>query len=219
MSHHHEHGGHGHGHDEAYDDAQVQARAHQEGGDPEGPRRRGKLHYHEEEVRPLEAAQLIHRQPQLDLYSDNDRRHPARDIDLPLRSIQLHISELKPGQQTRLHKHHNEAAIYIMKGSGHSEVQGVTIPWEQGDFIFVPTMQWHTHVNSGDAPVHYLGITNKRMLDWLGLDRKVEAGVHMPMDEVEKEIASGKFSPYSYYSVNPQDGVRFGPEGFITHDH
>ena len=219
MSHHHEHGGHGHGHDEAYDDAQVHARAHQEGGDPEGPRRRGKLHYHEEEVRPLEAAQLIHRQPQLDLYSDNDRRHPARDIDLPLRSIQLHISELKPGQQTRLHKHHNEAAIYIMKGSGHSEVQGVTIPWEQGDFIFVPTMQWHTHVNSGDAPVHYLGITNKRMLDWLGLDRKVEAGVHMPMDEVEKEIASGKFSPYSYYSVNPEDGVRFGPEGFITHDH
>jgi quercetin dioxygenase-like cupin family protein len=196
--------GHGHGHDH--------------GADPKSPRRTGKLHYHEEEVRPLEARPLIHRQPHLDLYADGDRKHPARDVDIPLRSIQLHISELKPGQQTRLHKHHNEAAIYIMKGTGHSEVQGEKIPWEQGDFMFIPTMQWHTHVNSGDEPVHYLGITNKRMLDWLGLDRKVEAGVHMPMEEVEAEIAAGKFSPYSYYSITPDEGVRFGPAGFITHD-
>lgn len=206
-------------HDEHADESQHPTHVHGHGGDPDSPRRKGKLHYHEEEVRPLEAASLIHRQPHLDLYSDSDRRHPARDVDLPLRSIQLHISELKPGQQTRLHKHHNEAAIYIMKGAGHSEVQGKCIPWEQGDFIFIPTMQWHTHVNSGTEPVHYLGITNKRMLDWLGLDRKVEAGVHMPMEEVEKEINSGKFSPYSHYSINPEDGVRFGPEGFITHDH
>jgi quercetin dioxygenase-like cupin family protein len=211
--------GHGHGHGHAHGDSHAHGDPHAPGGDPNGPRRTGKLHYHEEEVRPLQASQLIHRQPHLDLYSDSDRRHPARDVDLPLRSIQLHISELKPGQQTRLHKHHNEAAIYIMKGVGHSEVQGEKIPWEQGDFLFIPTMQWHTHVNSGDEPVHYLGITNKRMLDWLGLDRKVEAGVHVPMEDVEKEIASGKFSPYSFYSVNPEEGVRFGPEGFITHDH
>lgn len=207
----HSHGhGHGHGHDHGEHDP------HAPGGDPDGPRRKGKLHYHEEEVRPLEAKTIIHRQPHLDLYSDRDRRHPARDVDLPLRSIQLHISELAPGQQTRLHKHHNEAAIYIIKGVGHSEVQGERYPWEAGDFLFIPTMQWHTHVNSGDGPVLYMGITNKRMLDWLGLDRKVEAGIHMPMEEVEKEIAAKKFSPYSHYSINPEEGVRFGPEGFIT---
>lgn len=192
--------GHGHGH----------------GHDPDDPRRTGKLHYHEDEVRPLAAQPIVHKQPHLDLYADGDRQHPARDVDLPLRTIQLHISELAPGQQTRLHKHHNEAAIYIMKGVGHSEVQGVKYPWEQGDFLFIPTMQWHTHVNSGDGPVHYLGITNKRMLDWLGLDRKIEAGKHVPMEEVEREIASGDFSPYSYYSVDPEKGVRFGPPGFIV---
>ena len=193
--------GHGHGHD----------------ADPMNPRRHGKLHYHEDEVRPLAAEAIIHRQPHLDLYADGDRQHPARDVDLPLRTIQLHISELRPGQQTRLHKHHNEAAIYIMKGVGHSEVQGKKYPWEQGDFLFIPSMQWHTHVNSGDGPVLYMGITNKRMLDWLGLDRKIEAGRHVPMEEVQKEIESGKFSPYSYYNIDPDTGVRFGPEGFITH--
>jgi len=196
-----EHGhGHGHGH-----------------GDPNSPRRTGKLHYHEEEVRPIEAAQLIHRQPHLDLYADSDRNHPGRDVDLPLRTIQLHIGKLEPGQATRLHKHHNEAAIYIIEGRGHSELQGVSYPWEQGDFIYIPSMQWHTHVNSGDGPVLYMGITNKRMLDWLGLDRKVEAGVHVPMDDVQKEIEKGRYSPYSHYNITPETGVRFGPEGFITH--
>ncbi|MHB2022445.1 MAG: cupin domain-containing protein, partial [Mycobacteriales bacterium] len=124
---------------------------------------------------------------------------------------------LDPGCATRLHKHHNEAAIYIIAGTGHSDVQGTRQEWSTGDFLFIPTMQWHTHVNDGEEPVFYLGITNKRMLDWLGLDRKVEAGIHMPEEAVAKEIASGEFSPYSYYRVDPQTGVRFGPEGFIRH--
>jgi mannose-6-phosphate isomerase-like protein (cupin superfamily) len=186
-------------------------------GDPNGPRRTGKLHYHEEEVRPLEAYPLIHKAPHLDLYADSDRKHPGRDVDLPLRTVQLHIGKLEPGQATNLHKHHNEAAIYIIDGTGHSEIQGEKVPWEKGDFIYIPTMQWHTHVNSGTEPVLYMGITNKRMLDWLGLDRKVEAGKHMPMEDVQKEIAAKKYSPYSHYNVDPKTGVRFGPEGFITH--
>lgn len=190
---------------------------HGHGGDPASPRRTGKLHYHEEEVWPIEAAKLIHRQPHKDLYADSDRNHPGRDVDLPLRTIQLHIGRLEPGQATRLHKHHNEAAIYIIEGTGHSEVQGLEVPWERGDFVYIPPMQWHTHVNSGEHAVLYMGITNKRMLDWLGLDRKVEAGVHVPMEDVRREIESGRFSPYSHYSITPAEGVRFGPEGFITH--
>jgi mannose-6-phosphate isomerase-like protein (cupin superfamily) len=198
--------GHSHGHSHEVDE-----------GDPNGPRRTGKLHYHEEEVRPLEAYPLIHKAPHLDLYADSDRKHPGRDVDLPLRTVQLHIGKLEPGQATNLHKHHNEAAIYIIEGAGHSEIQGEKVPWEKGDFIYIPTMQWHTHVNSGTEPVLYMGITNKRMLDWLGLDRKIEAGKHVPMDEVQKEITARKFSPYSHYNVDPKTGVRFGPEGFITH--
>ena len=202
--------GHGHGH---HHFREVDE------GDPDGPRRKGKLHYHEEEVRPLEAYPLVHKAPHLDLYQDSDRKHPGRDVDLPLRTVQLHIGKLEPGQSTNLHKHHNEAAIYIIEGTGYSEIQGEKIPWEKGDFIYIPTMQWHTHVNPEGAedPVLYMGITNKRMLDWLGLDRKVEAGRHVPMVEVEKEISARKFSPYSLNSFDPESGVRFGPAGFITH--
>lgn len=185
--------------------------------DESHPRRHGKMHYHEEIVRPIRVARIVHKKPHADLYDLPERGHPARDVDLPLRTIQLHVARLDPGCSTRLHKHHNEAAIYCMRGRGYTVVQGVRFDWEEGDFLYMPPMQWHTHVNESDAPAFYLGITNKRMLDWLGLDRKVEAGIHLPMEEVEKEIRGGEFSPYSWYNISPDDGVRFGPEGFIRH--
>lgn len=184
---------------------------------PIDPRRHGKLHYHEDEVRPMQAGKIVHKNPVGDLYHSPERGHPGRDVDLPIRSVQLHVARLDPGCATRLHKHHNEAAIYIIDGEGYSEVQGEKYPWERGDFIYIPTMQWHTHVNSGTEPAFYLGITNKRMLDWLGLDRRVEAGIHMSEDQVRQEIASQEYSPYSYYSIEPETGVRFGPPGFISH--
>lgn len=184
---------------------------------PDHPRRRGKLHYHEEEVRPIEARPVLHKRPIEDLYQAPERGHPGRDVDVPIRSIQLHVARLDPGCSTRLHKHHNEAVVYIISGRGHSDLQGVSYSWEEGDFLYIPTMQWHTHVNDGDEPAYYLGITNKRLLDWLGLDRKVEAGIHMPEEEVRKEIEGGRYSPYSFYSIDPDTGIRFGPEGLIAH--
>ncbi|WP_275261697.1 cupin domain-containing protein [Jiangella aurantiaca] len=115
-------------------------------------------------------------------------------------------------------EHHSAAADAVRPGRRRRPLRGPgrQVPVGAGDFLFIPTMQWHTHVNSGDEPVLYLGITNKRMLDRLGPDRKIEAGKHVPMEEVEREIASGDFSPYSQYSIDPETGVRFGPPGFIT---
>jgi quercetin dioxygenase-like cupin family protein len=181
------------------------------------PRRHGKLHYHEDEVRPLKTDRIVHQDPTGDLYHSPERGHPGRDVDLPVRSMQLHVARLDPGHATRLHKHHNEAVIYIIDGTGHSDVQGERYEWHKGDFIYIPTMAWHTHVNSGTEPVFYLGITNKRMLDWLGLDRRVEAGIHMSEDAVREEIDKHEYSPYSYYNIDPGTGVRFGPPGFISH--
>jgi quercetin dioxygenase-like cupin family protein len=181
------------------------------------PRRHGKLHYHEDEVRPLKTTRIVHKDPTSDLYHSPERGHPGRDVDLPVRSVQLHVARLDPGHSTRLHKHHNEAVIYIIDGAGYSEVQGERYPWGRGDFLYIPTMAWHTHVNSGAESAFYLGITNKRMLDWLGLDRRVEAGIHVPEEQVREEIEKGEYSPYSYYNIDPETGVRFGPPGFISH--
>jgi|GEM_PF-2548635 len=179
------------------------------------PRKTGKLHYHEEIVRPIKVSphKLIHQDPKSDMvYDGKDRKHSARDVDLPMRTFNVHISEIPPHSASRLHKHHNEALIYIIEGKGYSMVQGKRIDWQAGDFLYAPPFVWHSHHNDQDTPAYYMGITNKRMLNWLGLDRKVEAGIHMTMEQVEKEIASGDYSPYSWYNIDPDEGVTFGKE-------
>ncbi len=179
------------------------------------PRRTGKVHWHEEIVRPIKVSprQLIQKNPRNDMvYDGKDRKHNVRDVSLPMRCFNVHISEIPVGAMSRLHKHHNEALIYIIQGKGHSMVQGERYDWEEGDFLYAPPFVWHSHHNDGQEPVYYMGITNKRMLNWLGLDRKVEAGVHMTMEEVEKEIASGDYSPYSWYEIDPEQGVTYGQD-------
>ena len=180
-------------------------------------RRTGRMHYHEEVVRPVKVRRITHKNPAADLVYIKDRAHAAREVELPMRTINIHIGELRAGASTRLHKHHNEAVIYIIKGKGYSEVQGRRYGWETGDFLYMPSMCWHRHVNEGTEPVLYMGITNKRMLDWLAMDRKVEAGIHVRAEEAEEEIKSARWSPYSWYRIDAdaERGVEIGPPGFI----
>jgi len=177
------------------------------------PRETGKLHYHEDEVRACYVVpkKLVHKNPAADMYEDSqDRKHAARDVDLPMRTMNIHLSEILPGKSNRYHKHHNEAAIYIIEGKGYSLIQGKKYEWEAGDFLYVPPMNWHAHYNTGEKRVLWMGITNKRLLNFLGLDRKIESDVHMTQEEVEAEIKAEKWSPYSYYNIDPEKGITFG---------
>ncbi len=179
------------------------------------PRKEGKAHWHEEIVRPsyVTPENIAQKNPLKDMYYDaQDRKHKIRDVTLPMRTMNIHISEIEPGQKTRAHKHHNEAIVYIMQGKGYSLVQGEKYEWEAGDFLYIPVFNWHQHFNTGEENVYFMGITNKRMLDWLGLDRKVEAGVHVTEEEMQEEIAAKKHSPYSWYKISPEEGVKFGKQ-------
>jgi len=177
------------------------------------PREIGKVHRHEEIVRPIFAEKLVHKNPLKDMYQDPERDHLTRDIDLPIRCFNIHITQLDPGKGTKLHKHHNEAVIYIVEGKGYSIIQGKRYDWEQGDAVYVPPFNWHANYNTGEKRAVFMGITNKRMLNWLGLDRWVEAGKDVTLEEAEKEMSSSEPSPYSWYSITPEKGVKHGKEG------
>jgi mannose-6-phosphate isomerase-like protein (cupin superfamily) len=179
------------------------------------PRKGKKLHWHEKEVKPMKVADpiLIHKNPLGDMYYDGkDRKHSARDVDLPMRCFNIHISEIPAHKATRPHKHHNEAVLYIVKGKGHTILQGKRYDWEAGDFMYVPVMCWHSNVNDGDEPAYFMGITNKRLLNFLGLDRKIESGIDMTEEQMAKEIAADDYSPYSWYNIDPDEGVTFGED-------
>jgi len=177
------------------------------------PREMGKVHRHEREVKPIFAKNLIQKNPIKDMYPDPERGHLTRDIDLPQRTFNLHVTQLDPAKSTRYHKHHNEAVIYIIEGKGYSIVQGKRYDWEQGDALYVPPFNWHSNHNAGDTRAIYVGITNKRLLNWLGLDRWVEIEKDMSEEDVEREIATSEPSPYSWYFIDPEKGIKYGKKG------
>jgi len=177
------------------------------------PREMGKVHRHEREVKPIFAKNLIQKNPIKDMYPDPERGHLTRDIDLPQRTFNLHVTQLDPGKSTRYHKHHNEAVIYIIEGKGYSIVQGKRYDWEQGDALYVPPFNWHSNHNTGDNRAIYVGITNKRLLNWLGLDRWVEIEKDMSEEDVEREVAKSEPSPYSWYFIDPEKGIKYGKKG------
>ncbi len=57
------------------------------------------------------------------------------------------MHELAPGKYQSRHRHGGEAWLYVISGNGHSEIDGVSYPWEAGDLIVVDHWQWHQHFN------------------------------------------------------------------------
>ena len=61
--------------------------------------------------------------------------------------------------------------------------------------------------------VIYIGITNKRLLNFLGLDRWIEVGKNVTQEEYEEELKTIEPSLYSWVSITPGKGVKHG-KGF-----
>ena len=78
----------------------------------------------------------------------------ARSLFLVDKSIGYHTAglsavmhELAPGLYQSRHRHGGEAFLYVVSGQGHSELDGVDVPWEAGDLIVVDHWVWHQHFN------------------------------------------------------------------------
>ena len=61
---------------------------------------------------------------------------------------------------TSSHKHaHTEAMLYVLEGSGYSEVDGKRYDWEAGDAVHVPPkMTVHEHFNNSASRTRTLRI-------------------------------------------------------------
>jgi len=120
---------------------------------------------------------LIHKgvtKGKLDGDFSTDRKHPVHVVDLPSRAISMSIGGLDAGKSTRKHRHTYETIIYVLKGHGHSIVEGKRVNWEAGDAILVPRWGWHQHFNDSDEYCEYIGCENAPMLQNLGLALREE---------------------------------------------
>ncbi|MBI3913056.1 MAG: cupin domain-containing protein [Chloroflexi bacterium] len=93
-------------------------------------------------------------------------------------TIDAHISEIAPGGHNHMHRHVNEAIIYILTGRGYSLLQDgdnppIRVDWEEGD-VFSPPLNWfHQHFNlDPEKPARYLAVTNALLMTTMGVFKK-----------------------------------------------
>lgn len=83
-----------------------------------------------------------------DLY-DGIRLRYAGPVDrgptLPTFSCEIQL--LKPGIQTRAHRHSSTTVYYVFRGEGSSDVAGERLEWAKGDIFSVPPWASHRHEN------------------------------------------------------------------------
>lgn len=68
----------------------------------------------------------------------------------------MRLFEIKPGGYTPLHQHDWEHEVFIVEGSGITKDKQTERPFHQGEVLFVPAMEWHQFVNTGETLLRFL---------------------------------------------------------------
>lgn len=106
-----------------------------------------------------------------------ERKHPVHFIDLPSKNISMTIGELLPNQITSKHRHTYETILYVIKGSGWTEIEDKKVEWKTGDAIYIPSWAWHRHGNkNNNLTAKYIACENAPQLQNLGLALREEEG-------------------------------------------
>lgn len=70
---------------------------------------------------------------------------------------------LETGSSIGMHTHEGNCEVtYVLSGIGKMVVDGVDEPLKAGSCTYCPEGHTHSLVNTGDEPLHYLGIVNKK---------------------------------------------------------
>lgn len=88
-------------------------------------------------------------------------------------SIGCYAQRLRPGVQTRSHRHSSSAVYCIFRGSGYTVIEGERFEWSQGDVLALPGWCWHAHSNGSETTDAYLiSFTDEPLLKYLGIHRE-----------------------------------------------
>lgn len=68
----------------------------------------------------------------------------------------MRLFDLGPKGHTPLHQHDWEHEVFIVSGSGEIRNKEQGNPIKEGDVIFVPSMEWHQFVNTGDVLLQFI---------------------------------------------------------------
>jgi gentisate 1,2-dioxygenase len=98
------------------------------------------------------------------------------DGGTPMRTNDALVHELDPGVVTTTHRHSWDAILFVVSGSGWTEIDGVRHEWKPWDALHLPAWAWHRHGNDGARPARFLSFSSEPLLGTLGLALLEEAG-------------------------------------------
>jgi quercetin dioxygenase-like cupin family protein len=97
-------------------------------------------------------------------------KHFIEPVDGLTQTLHLHLEEYAPGGRTQKHGHVNEAAFYILDGTGYEVHDGVRYDWKAGDVVIVHMNCVHQHFNaSPDKPARALVMKPKPLIIFMNM--------------------------------------------------
>jgi gentisate 1,2-dioxygenase len=68
-----------------------------------------------------------------------------------LPSMSCSLQMLRPGEQSRSHRHTHSVVYHVAKGEGSTMVNGERLEWSAHDTFTVPAWSWHEHANASST--------------------------------------------------------------------
>jgi gentisate 1,2-dioxygenase len=89
-------------------------------------------------------------------------------------TMACYLQMLRPGVQTRAHRHTSSAVYHVVRGAGSTVIDAIRYPWKEGDFFVVPPSARHEHANQEAEPAILFSLQDVPLLQALGLYREEE---------------------------------------------
>jgi len=70
----------------------------------------------------------------------------------------MRLFEIKPNGYTPLHQHDWEHEVFVLEGNGAVKNKTDEESFKTGDIFFVPPMEWHQFLNTGNETLKFLCI-------------------------------------------------------------
>ena len=68
----------------------------------------------------------------------------------------MRLFEIQPGGNTPLHQHDWEHEVFVLEGKGSTKDKNNEKTFKERDVFFIPPMEWHQFVNTGDKTLKIL---------------------------------------------------------------
>lgn len=95
--------------------------------------------------------------------------YAGSDEGAAMRTNDAGAHELDPGATTTPHRHSWDAIVFVVEGSGWSEVGGERIEWKPWDTLHLPAWRWHRHGNDGDKVARFVSFSSEPLLTSLNM--------------------------------------------------